>query len=58
MIPGGWLTVRFGGKKVLCLVILTSSIFTLLTPLAARISYLAMIICRFLTGFFQVKYST
>ncbi len=49
-VAGAWLAIRFGPKIVLVISILISSIFTLLTPLAARISYVALFICRFLIG--------
>jgi ACS family sodium-dependent inorganic phosphate cotransporter len=36
-IPGGWLAGRFGGKIVLGLAVLSWSLFTILTPVAALI---------------------
>jgi MFS family permease len=49
-IVGAWLAIRFGPKIVLVISIFISSIFTLLTPLAARLGYIALFICRFLIG--------
>ncbi|XP_055916913.1 putative inorganic phosphate cotransporter isoform X2 [Eupeodes corollae] len=50
-IPGGILAEKFGGKWTLCLGILSTSVFTLLTPLAIRLggSY-ALIVVRVLMG--------
>ena len=45
-IPGGVLAERFGGKLVFGLGILVTSVFTILTPLAARGGYAMLIICR------------
>ena len=45
-IPGGVLAERFGGKLVFGLGILVTSVFTILTPLAARGGYALLIICR------------
>ena len=57
MLPGGWLTLKYGGKHVLCIVILLSSLLTILTPLAAFTHrYWLVVACRFLTGFAQVCY--
>ena len=49
-IAGAWLAIRFGPKIVLVISIFISSIFTLLTPVAARLGYIALFICRFLIG--------
>jgi len=35
MIPSGWLSSRFGGKRVMAAAVITWSVFTLLTPWAA-----------------------
>ncbi|XP_055920216.1 putative inorganic phosphate cotransporter isoform X2 [Eupeodes corollae] len=50
-IPGGILAEKFGGKWTLCLGILSTAIFTLLTPLAIRMggSY-ALIVVRVIMG--------
>ena len=45
-IPGGVLAERFGGRLVFGLGILVTSVFTILTPLAARGGYGLLIICR------------
>jgi ACS family sodium-dependent inorganic phosphate cotransporter-like MFS transporter 5 len=35
-IPGGWLTKRFGGRRVMALGAICSSVLSLATPVAAR----------------------
>jgi ACS family sodium-dependent inorganic phosphate cotransporter-like MFS transporter 5 len=49
-IIGGWLAIRFGSKIVLEISILLGSVFTLLTPVAARLHWTCLIACRFLIG--------
>ena len=50
-IPAGFLAERFGGKYSLGLGILSTAIFTLLTPVAVDIGGInALIILRILTG--------
>jgi MFS transporter, ACS family, solute carrier family 17 (sodium-dependent inorganic phosphate cotransporter), other len=49
-IPGGYLTNRFGGKIVLAAAVTWWSAATFLTPIAAGISYSALIICRIAMG--------
>lgn len=53
-IPGGWLAERFGGKLLLGCGILTTSVLTLITPLAARWSVEALIAVRVLEGIGEV----
>lgn len=50
MVPSGWLANRFGGKRVLLAAVLWWSIFTLVTPLAAGISFAALIAARIAMG--------
>lgn len=50
-IFGAILSVRFGSIKVCNTVIFIGSILTILTPYAARIDYLLLILCRFVLGF-------
>ena len=45
-IPGGMLAERYGGKLVFGLGILVTSVFTILTPLAAQGGFVLLIICR------------
>ena len=45
-IPGGMLAERYGGKLIFGLGILVTSVFTILTPLAARGGFVLLIICR------------
>ena len=53
-IPGGRLAELFGGRKLLGYGILSTSIFTLLTPFAARASDTLLIFCRVLMGLGEV----
>lgn len=46
MIPGGWLSSRIGGKVVLGAALMSWSLFTLLTPVAAALSFAALIATR------------
>lgn len=54
-IPGAWLSLKVGPKKLIGTSILGFSILTLLIPLASYYSYKAVILIRFLIGFLQVK---
>ena len=54
-IPGGWLAERVGGKWVFGVGILMTSVFTLLTPLAAFSNVELLIVVRVLEGFFEVR---
>lgn len=56
-IPGGWLAERIGGKWVFGVGVVMTSVFTLLTPLAATFSVGFLIAVRVLEGFFEVIYS-
>ena len=53
-IPGGWLAVRFGGKRVLGFFMLASAIATILCPVAARPSISFLLILRIIVGLGQV----
>jgi MFS family permease len=48
---GGWLATKIGGKLVFGFAILSGSIVVIISPFAARWSYIALIACRFLAGF-------
>ena len=50
-IPGGWLTNRFGFKRVFGTSMVLASLLTLLTPLAASQGLGLVIACRVLMGF-------
>lgn len=50
MIPAGWLANRIGGKLLLGVALIGWSIFTVLTPLAAALSFSALITTRILMG--------
>ncbi|XP_077291691.1 sialin [Arctopsyche grandis] len=51
-IPGGRMAEVFGAKRVFGYSMLAASLLTLLTPAAAYISYVAVIVLRVLLGFF------
>lgn len=53
-IPGGRLAELFGGRKLLGFGVLSTSVFTLLTPWAARVSDTLLIFCRVLMGLGEV----
>lgn len=50
-IPGGWIATKFGGKKVFGWSMLMATIATLITPVAANVSYIFLIVLRILVGF-------
>lgn len=50
MTPGGWLANRYGGRVVMGVALTSWSLFTLLTPLAAGLSFSALIATRILMG--------
>ncbi|XP_054714428.1 sialin-like [Uloborus diversus] len=49
-LPGGRLAELYGGKRTLIVFLLLASVFTTLIPVAARLSVVAFIACRFLVG--------
>ena len=53
-IPGGYLADIFGGKYIFGIMILLTSLLTILTPLAAELHIIALILLRVLEGFFEV----
>ena len=46
----GWLSLKFGGVKVLGISMLIASILTIVTPFFARWHYIALAVCRFFIG--------
>ena len=52
-IPGGYLAVKFGGKRTLGLGVLVPALFTLITPLAVRGSVYLLIVARIFEGLFE-----
>jgi len=46
MIPGGWLSGRYGGRLVLGVALVLWSLFTLVTPIAAGVSLGTLIVVR------------
>lgn len=55
-IPGGWLSMKYGGKIVLGLGVLGTCILTIVTPFAARASVYWLIVVRVLEGFGEVSF--
>ncbi len=55
-LPGGWLAdnSRLGAKWLLGLGILLTAVFTMLSPLAARLHHGLFIACRVVEGLFEV----
>jgi len=54
-VAGGYASLVFGAKITLAGAIFIGSLFTLLAPLAAQWSWIALLACRFLTGFAHVR---
>jgi len=55
-IPGGILAERYGGKWVLAGFVCVSTASTLLTPFAARLSFMPLFILRIICGIGSVCY--
>lgn len=49
-IPGGWLAVKFGGRRVLGISMALCSLCTFLTPIAAQTGYVFLMIIRIILG--------
>ena len=56
-IPGGRLAELFGGRLVFGIGVLITAVFTLLTPIAARISFPFFIAVRILEGMGEVDHA-
>ena len=54
-IPGGCLALKFGGKNLFGLGILSTAVFTLLTPVAARAGVALLVALRILIGLCEVS---
>ena len=54
-IPGGWLSLKIGGKRILAVSLFVGSIFCILSPFFARWDWKALVFCRFLIGLFHVR---
>ena len=54
-LQGGYLSFRFGGKLVLGSSMFLASVFTLVVPPCARLSYIALFICRLIVGLCHVS---
>ncbi len=49
-VPSGWMSNRFGGRLALGVALLMWSAFTILTPIAAAVSFSALILARIAMG--------
>lgn len=49
-IPGGWLATKIGGKRVFGYSMLGATIATLLTPVAAQMHYIVLLVLRIIVG--------
>ena len=56
-LPGGYLALKFGGKNLFGLGILSTAVFTLLTPVFARASVGLLVALRILIGLCEVCYN-
>lgn len=54
-LPGGALSQKFGGKHVMGLGILSTAVFTLMTPFVARMGSMELTILRFVEGLGEVR---
>ena len=54
-VPSGWLAQRFGGKRVFGFMMLTSSLSTVLVPVAARTHLFLLLSLRFIAGVGSVR---
>ena len=54
-IPGGYFAMKIGGTKIFGFGVLFASIFTLFTPLAARMSVWALVVLRIAEGLSLVR---
>lgn len=57
-IPGGILAERCGGKWVMVVFVCVSTVSTLLTPVAARLSFVLLVVLRMLCGIGSVRHVT
>jgi len=55
-VPGGILAERYGGKWVLAAFVCLSTVSTLLTPVAARLSFVPLIVLRICCGIGSVSH--
>ncbi len=54
-IPGGYLSIYYGPKRIILLAMLASSIFAILTPISATIGFYFLFFVRFNIGLSQVR---
>ena len=54
-LPGGLLSQRYGGKRLLGFSLLVASLSTALVPLSARVHFTLVLILRFITGASAVR---
>jgi ACS family sodium-dependent inorganic phosphate cotransporter len=54
-LPGGRVAEMFSAKWVIWASVMINVVFTLLTPVAAQISYIAVLVVRFIEGLGAVR---
>ena len=54
-IPGGYLSLKFGGKWVYSVAMIIGSLATMLAPTFAKIHYWALFACRVIVGLAHVS---
>lgn len=54
-LPGGRLAEMIGARRVFGYSMLSASLITLVTPMAARFSYIAVVVTRVILGFMLVR---
>ncbi len=55
-IPGGLIAEKYSAKWVIWASVFVSVVFTILTPLASNISYIAVLVVRFIEGLGAVRF--
>jgi len=54
-LPGGLLSQRYGGKRLLGFTLLVASLSTVLIPLTAGVHFTVVVLLRFIAGFTAVR---
>lgn len=49
-VIGGWISFRFGSRRVIAISMFLSGVATIFIPLCSRWSWIALAICRLLVG--------
>ena len=54
-MPGAWIALKLGGTRVFGYGVLLTALLTLLTPVAARYNFMALVGVRVFEGLFLVR---